>query len=114
MNAALYTPGPGDESTWSPCLGHGLDPRTPDAGDDTDRATAIADAIRTLREAERLIDRMKAEDEKLFLRIDALMADAADFLIGEMDRARAREIERLTAEVAELRAAQRAADRVAA
>ena len=33
-----YTPGFGDEATWPACIGHPLDPRTPD--DDSDDTTA--------------------------------------------------------------------------
>lgn len=100
MNTA-YTPGPGDEATWGPGLGHGLDPRTPD--DEDERRTAINEAILTLRRAESALDQLDAEDDKLFLRVDKLMADAAEYLIDAMDNARTQEIERLTAEVAALR-----------
>ena len=41
MNA-IHTPGYGDAQTWSPCLGHGLDPRTDDDALSEDEARDIA------------------------------------------------------------------------
>ena len=34
-------PGPGDEETWGPCTNHPMDPRTPEAFEDSDEAQEL-------------------------------------------------------------------------
>lgn len=40
--------GPGDEITWGPCMGHSMDPRTPDR--EEDGGTTVQDVIDYLRQ----------------------------------------------------------------
>lgn len=75
---STYTPGPGDEITWGPCFGHPNDPRyEPDEEIDS-RLYAIEAAEESLAAARAEL----CKPDVALTTIDALMADAANALIG--------------------------------
>ena len=73
-------PGYGDSSTWAPCNGHPMDPRTPDDDFETDAREALSEVRGHLLMIEKMLDDPRGYSRQA---VESLMTEAAGWLATE-------------------------------
>jgi len=75
-----YTPGFGDEATWPACIGHPLDPRTPDDDSDDTTEEALVDVSEYIADA---LNAYRMNDRAEYDRVLREAAKAINTMLGE-------------------------------
>jgi len=73
-------PGYGDQTTWAPCTGHPMDPRTPDDDFEQDVRASIEEARASLLMIEEMLDDPRGYSRQA---VESLMHEAAGWLATE-------------------------------